>query len=62
MPTVILSRENDGNDYGEIEGVFAVSGFANAAENTITDNGQVYDVFQNSNRTDVPDYVCVRRL
>jgi len=60
LPCVVLSRLNDGNVYGELDGVFACSGFANSAENTVTINSVTYVVIQTVNRTNIDDYVCIR--
>lgn len=60
LPCILASPNNDGNVYGELEGVFSCSGFANAAENTVTISAVVYVVIQCANRTDVEDYVCIR--
>lgn len=45
---------------GELEGVYWVSGFNNAAENTMTISGDTYVVFQNIFRTNVNDYFALR--
>jgi hypothetical protein len=60
LPCVVLTRLNGGDVYGELEGVFACSGFSNSAENTVTHNSIIYDVIQTVNRTGVDDYVCIR--
>tara|TARA_R110000868_G_scaffold111743_3_gene301437 strand:+ start:223 stop:690 length:468 start_codon:yes stop_codon:yes gene_type:complete len=69
--TLILSREyplnrvvlNDTTiNYGEIEGVHQIAGFANAAENTILDdNGDTHIVLRSINRTGFMDY-CTLEL
>lgn len=60
LSCVLTSKEQSGNVYGELEGVFSCSGFANAAENTVTISAVDYVVIQCANRTDVEDYVCIR--
>jgi hypothetical protein len=60
LPCIVLTRINGGDVYGELDGVFACSGFSNSAENTVTHNGIVYDVIQTANRSAVDDYVCIR--
>jgi hypothetical protein len=58
LPIVLF--DGTPNVYGELEGVFAVTGFSNAAENTITIGGIQYLVVQNVFRTDEADYFAVR--
>ncbi|WP_019361500.1 hypothetical protein [Pseudomonas asplenii] len=44
--------------YGELDGVFAISGFNNAVENTAANGGLV--VIQDVGRTDFNDYFAMR--
>ena len=60
LPCILTSKEQDGNVYGELEGVFSCSGFANAAENTVTISAVVYVVIQIIDRTNIEDFVCIR--
>lgn len=48
-----------GNVYGELQGVYFISGFANASENTITVSGKTYVVTQNMARTGRNDYAAI---
>lgn len=48
------------NVYGELDGAYHVSGFANASENTITIGSDDYLVVQSSNRTGSTDYVAIK--
>lgn len=45
---------------GELDGVFHISGFNNAVENTLTIDGQDYVVMQDVWRTDFGDYYAIR--
>ena len=47
--------------YGEIDGVFQVAGFSNAAENTVTVGADTYIVFQDVYRTDNDDYFAIKQ-
>jgi hypothetical protein len=58
--TIIASSSNSGNVYGELEGVFSCSGFANASENTVTIAGVTYLVVESPSRPGVPDFTCIR--
>ncbi len=58
MLPIILS-ENTPNLFGELDGVFALTGHQNAAENTITVGKQKYLVMQNVNRTAKQEYFAV---
>jgi len=42
--------------YGELEGVYAISGYQNSAENTTTYNGKTHVVFQNAYRNTVHEF------
>lgn len=46
---------------GEIEGCFAISGFSNAAENTVTVNANNHVIFQNVFRTNIYDYMALEQ-
>ncbi len=45
---------------GEVEGIFHVSGFSNAVENTITISGVLYVVIQNVYRTGFNSFYAIR--
>lgn len=49
-----------GNVWGELDGVFAISGFNNAVENTLSIGGVTYVVLQDVGRTGHIDYVAIR--
>ena len=56
----IILSDNTPNVYGELDGVFAVTGFQNAAENTITIGRVTYLVVQNVFLTTQASYFAVR--
>jgi hypothetical protein len=58
LPVVLF--DHTPNIYGELEGVFATTGFAQGAENTITINGISHLVVQNVFRNTKADFVAVR--
>lgn len=45
--------------FGTYDGVRAISGEGNASENTVTEGGDTYRVFQNVFRTSIADFHCV---
>ena len=63
LSPIVLTQYNSGTDhdlFGELEGVYHVSGFNNAAENLITVGGVDHLVVQNVYRTSVRDYWALR--
>ncbi|MEJ5169753.1 MAG: hypothetical protein WHU10_02095 [Fimbriimonadales bacterium] len=63
LSPIVLTQNNSGTDhdlFGELEGVYHVSGFNNAAENLITVGGVDHLVVQNVYRTSVRDYWALR--
>lgn len=58
MPVVL--NDNSGNIYGELDGIFFVSGFNNAVENTLSISGVTYVVIQDVSRTGFSDYYAMR--
>jgi hypothetical protein len=46
--------------YGELDGIFMISGFNNAVENTFTLGGKSYVVMQDVSRTGFYDYYAMR--
>lgn len=58
-PVVLYSSTNGGNVWGELDGVFAISGFNNASENTQVINGKTYLVVQSGYRTRANDYAAI---
>lgn len=53
-------HDNTGNVWGELDGVFQITGFDNAVENTFTIDGDDYVVFQDAHRTGFIDYYAMR--
>lgn len=47
------------NIYGELEGLYQISGFNNAVENTLTIDGKPYVVLQDVSRTGFVDYIAM---
>lgn len=56
QPLILLQRLPALAVWGELEGVFSISGFSNSAENTTTFGGTNHTVFQNVARTEVQEY------
>lgn len=54
IPTLV------GNVYGELDGVFFISGFNNAVQNTLLIDGINYVVIQDAARTGFIDYIAMR--
>ena len=46
--------------YGELDGVYFISGFSNATENTVVIAGKTYVVIQDVYRTSFTDYIAIR--
>lgn len=46
--------------YGELDGIFYVSGFNNAVENTVVFDGMTFVVLQDVSRTGFADYIAMR--
>jgi len=53
-------HDNSANLYGQLDGVFHISGFDNAVENTLTIGGVDYVVMQSVARTGHADYYALR--
>lgn len=53
-------HDNSANVYGELEGVYAITGFNNAVENTLSIGGDDYVVFQDVGRTGFIDYYAMK--
>lgn len=63
LTPVVLTQRNSDTDhdlFGELEGIYHVSGFNNAAENLITVGGVNHLVVQNVYRTSARDYWALR--
>lgn len=58
--TPVVLMEKNSNIFGELDGIYHVSGFNNAAENLITVGGVDHLVVQNVYRTSVRDYWALR--
>ncbi len=58
--TSVVVHDNVANIYGQLDGVFHVSGFSNAVENTLTIAGVDYVVMQSVARTSHIDYYALR--
>ena len=56
----VVLWDNTPNQYGELDGVFDVTGFGQSSENTITIAGIQHLVVQNVFRNGKPDYFAVR--
>jgi len=66
-PLVICEFEDDdgevgrnGNAYGELDGVFHISGSNQTSENTLTISGDDYIVFQDIARLEFQNFMAVR--
>lgn len=57
IPIVVY---DDNGIYGELDGIFYISGFNNAVENTISLSGVTYVVIQDVSRTGFIDYYALR--
>lgn len=60
FPSIISSNQNDGNVFGEIEGVYGVSGFNNAASNTAVINSENYLIIPTWNRIGNHEFAAIR--
>lgn len=58
LPVVL--HDNVTNVYGEIDGIFQITGFDNVVENTLTIGGNTYVVIQDVSRTGFIDYYAIR--
>jgi hypothetical protein len=56
----VMLHDNSANVWGELDGIYYVSGFNNAVENTITISGTTYVVMQSVARTGFADYYALR--
>ncbi len=56
----IILYETTPDHFGEFDGIFYVSGFNNATENTMTIGGDTYVVIHNAWRTGFQDYVAIK--
>lgn len=58
IPVVINNNSN--NTYGELDGIYFISGFNNAVENTLVIGGVTHVVIQDVARTGFSDYYAMR--
>jgi hypothetical protein len=58
MPIVL--NDNAANVYGELDGIYQVTGFNNTVESTFTVSGETYVAIQNVARTGFNDYYAMR--
>ena len=58
LTPVVMSDSN--GIYGELEGIFHISGFNNAVENTLVIAGVTYIVIQDVGRNGFSDYYALR--
>lgn len=56
QPVIMYQRLPSPGVYGEFEGIYAISGFSNASENTTTIEGVDSVILQNSYRTAIHEY------
>ncbi|SFD52553.1 PA14 domain-containing protein [Pseudomonas citronellolis] len=59
QPVVLYSTAGGGNVWGELDGVFHISGHNNASENTLLIEGKTYLVVQSGYRTTASDYAAI---
>ena len=57
LPVTLMASNTD--VYGELEGVYYISGFSNATENTGSDSGKNFVVVQDHNRNGFNDYIAL---
>jgi len=60
IPCALFQRQPQGRWLGVLDGVYAISGFGNGAENTGTIAGEDYVVFSNCYRTDAREYWALK--
>lgn len=53
-------NDNSANVYGQLDGIYHISGFNNAVENTLSVSGQNFIVMQSASRTGHADYFAMR--
>lgn len=56
----IILYETTPDHFGEFDGIFYVSGFNNAVENTFTVSGDTFVIIHNAWRTGFQDYVAIK--
>jgi len=56
QPCILMQRAPYSAVFGELEGTYAISGYANSPENTTTWNGKTVVVFQHAYRNTVHEF------
>lgn len=56
----VVLHDNAANVFGELDGIFAITGFDNVVENTLVIGGVTYVVIQDVSRTGFIDYYAMR--
>jgi hypothetical protein len=56
----VVVHDNAANIYGELDGLYHITGFDNVTENTLSIGGETYLVAQDVWRTGFPDYIALR--
>jgi len=59
-PIELGDATGTGNTYGALENLFYISGFNNAAENTLVSGGITYVVFRDGTKTGNNDYIALK--
>lgn len=60
LPAILTCNYSSNNVYGELEGVYQVSGFSTASEDTITIGSDTFLIVQSANRTAWRDYAAIK--
>jgi len=60
LDPIFIRYNGDDDIYGQLKGVFAVSGYNNSSENIITVDGVNYIVFQDMHRVGIGNYCAMR--
>jgi len=61
MPLILMGDSPASDIYGELDGVFATSGFSTASEDTLTIGADTYRIFQNGFRTSRYHYAALKQ-
>lgn len=56
QPCILHQRWPNNQVFGELDGIYTISGFSNAAENTTSYNGNTNVVFNNVTRTEIQEF------
>lgn len=60
LPAILTCNHSSNNVYGELEGVYQVSGFMTGSEDTITIGSDTFLIVQSVNRTAWRDYAAIK--